>query len=492
MRIDVSPGQGSFVMATTAPALQPEDTPEAASTAPVVCVSLEGALLRTSGFHELLWAALRSRPLALLLLPYWLLRGIAFVEDRLASMAMPEPSRLPYRPELVAWLRAQQADGARLVLVRRGDRRLAEAVARELGFDAVVSLPSGELAGELQRRHGEGWVWVGSAGDSREIWSRAAAGVFIGSEQEAARAVGRKLELRATFPRGSTWRAWVKALRPHQWVKNALVFVPAMASHRFLEGEVLLATIGAAVAFSLAASSVYVLNDLLDLEADRHHPSKRRRPFAAGAVPLGAGLAMVPLLVASAMALGWFLPAGFLPVLGIYLLTTLAYSLGLKQVAIADVVVLAGLYTVRIFAGAEASEVPVSPWLLAFSMFVFLSLALLKRYSELRGLDESADRVRGRGYRPLDAAPVSSLGAAAGYAAVLVLALFVSSSDVRELYSHPERLWAICPLVLYWISRVWLLAHRGEVHDDPVVFALRDRVSHVVGVLLVVVMLAAR
>lgn len=277
-------------------------------------------------------------------------------------------------------------------------------------------------------------------------------------------------------------RAVLRALRPHQWSKNALVFLAPIGAHRVLEPEVLAGALASFAAFSLVASGLYVANDLHDLRADRHHPVKRRRPFAAGELPTRAGWLLIPLLLGGGLALSALLPRAFTVLLLGYVGATSAYSAGLKRAPVADVLLLAGLYTLRVFGGALATGVPVSEWLASFSMFLFLSLAFLKRGSELVAAEGDPP---GRGYRAGDREPVFAMGISSAFAAVLVLALYLSSPEVRRLYATPAWLWAMCPLVLYWVSRLWLLARRGEVTDDPLVSALRDRVTWVVGGLAV-------
>lgn len=272
--------------------------------------------------------------------------------------------------------------------------------------------------------------------------------------------------------------ALLRALRPHQWAKNALVFVPLVAAHRLADWPALLAAVLAFAAFSLCASAAYVVNDLLDLDADRAHPRKRHRPFASGALPVSVGRVLAPLLLAGGLVLGLRLPHAFLALLLAYVGLTLAYSLLLKRIAMADVVVLAGLYALRILAGGAAAGVAVSSWLLAFSMFLFFGLAMLKRYTELRPLAAAGGgRAGGRGYEAEDLPLVLAAGVASGYLAVLVLALYINSTASEALYRHHEALWLLLPVLLYWTSRAWLLAVRGRMHDDPVVFALTDRVS---------------
>jgi len=283
------------------------------------------------------------------------------------------------------------------------------------------------------------------------------------------------------------------ALRPYQWVKNSLLVVPMLLAHEVADLSLWVSVVVAVAAFSLCASSAYVVNDILDREADRGHPVKRHRPFAAGELPVGAGIVMAPLLLAAGVALGWLLlPRAFLITLAVYVVITLAYSVALKRFPIVDVLVLAGLYTLRILAGGAATEIPVSHWLLAFAVFFFLSLALLKRYAELRLLELSPGQsLAGRGYASEDLALLRTTGPSAGFISVLVLALYVTSPEVLALYTQPALLWIAGGLLLYWILRIWMKAHRGEVHDDPVLFAAKDQVSYLVGALTAATLVAA-
>lgn len=289
--------------------------------------------------------------------------------------------------------------------------------------------------------------------------------------------------------------ALLQSMRPHQWVKNLLVFVPLLAAHRYGDAASALQALLAWVAFTLAASGVYLFNDLADLADDRLHARKRLRPLAAGRLDARHARMMGPALLVAAFALSLgALPAGFTATLAAYFVLATGYSLRLKRVAILDVLALAALYTLRIIAGAAAVAVPLSFWLLAFSMFLFLSLAFLKRYAELRVAPaaEPQTRLRGRGYEVQDIALVSSLGCGAGYIAVLVLALYIQDARTAGLYATPTLIWLACPLMLYWISRAWLEAHRGRMHDDPLVFALKDPVSWVVAALFMLLFLLAR
>jgi 4-hydroxybenzoate polyprenyltransferase len=287
--------------------------------------------------------------------------------------------------------------------------------------------------------------------------------------------------------------ALVRALRVHQWVKNLLVFVPVVLDHKLFSTDSVAKSATAFAAFCCAASSAYILNDLLDLEADRRHPTKRHRPFAAGTLSPALGMVLVPILLGIAFAASLFtLPASFVELLAIYVVLTTAYSLYLKQVAVVDVLLLAGLYTLRVLAGIAAAQVRFSTWLLAFSMFLFLSLAFLKRFTEVSAMEGAAtEQVRRRGYIRGDREWLGSMGSASGYLSVLVLALYINSEQVMALYRTPLLLWLICPLLLFWTSRMWLLAHRGLIHDDPIVATVRDPASYVLGALVALVLYLA-
>ncbi len=287
--------------------------------------------------------------------------------------------------------------------------------------------------------------------------------------------------------------AIVRALRVHQWVKNLLVFVPVVLDHKLFAAETLAKSATAFLAFCCAASSAYILNDLLDLEADRRHPTKRFRPFAAGALSPATGMVLVPLLLGLAFGSSFaVLPAGFVTLLAVYVVLTTAYSLLLKRFAVVDVLLLAALYTLRVLAGIAAAQVRFSTWLLAFSMFLFLSLAFLKRFTEVSAMEGAAtEQVRRRGYLRGDREWLGSMGGASGYLSVLVLALYINSEQVVALYRAPLLLWLVCPLLLFWTSRMWLLAHRGRIHDDPIVATVRDPVSYVLGALVGLVLYLA-
>ncbi len=471
-------------------------------TEPVLTVDLDGTLLRTDTLVESVLTFALARPLDLLPMLAALGRGRAGFKTWLAERVELDVDALPQNIALIAWMKAERAHGRRLVLVTAADQRVAEAVATRIGlFDEVIASADGRnLKGEaksaaLLDRFGEaGFDYVGDSRADLPVWKGARRAIVVGGPGiiQAARTVA---EVERVFPIARiTPGTILRALRPHQWVKNLLIFLPLLAAHRIGDGAGLAAATTAFLAFGLTASAVYVLNDLLDLPADRRHPSKCQRPFAAGDLPLLWGAVLIPMLLLVATVLSLLvLPPAFSLVLAGYVVLTSAYSFWLKRRPILDVMTLAGLYTLRVIAGAAAVAIAPSFWLLAFSMFIFLSLALVKRYTELQGLLERGDlTATGRGWHVDDLPLVQSLGTAAGMACVLVLALYIDSAPAQRLYATPEALWFVCPLLLYWISRLWFKTHRGEMHDDPVVFALRDRMSLVIGVCTVGIVLLAK
>lgn len=284
----------------------------------------------------------------------------------------------------------------------------------------------------------------------------------------------------------------LRQLRVHQWVKNGLLAVPLVLAHRITDWPAVQDTLLAIVAFCCTASAVYILNDLRDLEADRQHPTKRHRPLASGALSSRFAVGLVPVLVVLAAAVAIACSHDILAILGVYAVVTTAYTVFLKRLVLVDVLVLSGLYVLRLIAGGIAGGVDVSPWLLMLSLFLFTSIAFVKRYTELLDLaDRNQEQVAGRGYRTQDADVILVLGAGLGLMSVLVLALYITSDEVQILYRHPFRLWAAVPVLMYWISWLWLVAHRGLMHVDPIVFMLRDRAGWFVVLALAAIVVAA-
>lgn len=464
----------------------------------VVSVDCDGTLVRTDLLHESVYGLLKTAPYLLFLIPFWLMKGKAYLKVKLASHVDLNVGLLPYNRELIEYLRGRAEQGHQIVLATASPRLYAEAVAEHLGIFDRVEATSEEvnLAGKAKARRlielfGErGFDYAGNGRHDVHVWKYARSAITVNAKPRTVKHAQALSPVIASFesPRRHL-RDWLSAIRLHQWLKNLLLVVPLVTSHSFFYFDSVMLSILGFLAFSFCASSVYVLNDLLDLEVDRQHPRKRNRAFASGAISVLVGTVLIPSLLLLSILCALFLPASFGVVLATYFVLTLIYSLSFKRRPIFDVLTLAVLYTIRIIAGAVAIGVSLSFWLLAFSMFLFLSLAMVKRYSETSLLTDSHKvQLAGRGYTNDDRMLLMNVGVASGFAAVLVMALYVNSPDVNDLYSSPQILWLILPPLLFWITRVWMIANRGEMHDDPVVFAVTDRASLVIAFLVALVM----
>lgn len=461
--------------------------------APPLVVDLDGTLVLTDMLHESALALARGNPLGALGIPFLLLRGKAGLKRALAKDYDSRPEFLPYNEPFVAWLREQRTAGRRLVLCTASDERIATAIASRLGlFDEVLAsdgetnLGDAAKAWDLCRRYGErGFDYAGNARADLPVWACARTAVVVNAPQSLVEAASGLCPVERHFPAQKPGLGvYLRMLRVHQWLKNLLLIVPLAAAHRLGQALAWPPLILGILSFCLCASAVYLANDLLDLESDRRHPRKRLRALACGQVGILRAVAFAPLLLAGGVALGAFVGPGFLRWLAGYFLLTCAYSLFLKRMVLVDCLTLAVLYTLRIVAGGAATGTPLTFWLLAFSIFLFLSLGFVKRYAELDAQPPEADgAVHGRGYYKTDAAFVQVLGLGSGYAAVLVLALYLNTAAVARLYRTPECVWAVVPVLLFWISWMWFKAHRGEMHDDPLVFAVKDKASLLAGLL---------
>ena len=468
-------------------------------------VDLDGTLIATDLLYEGIAAIAARRPLELLKLPYWISQGRAQFKQKVASEGGADADYLPYRSQVVDFLTEQRKAGVSLVLATASPQELAESVSEHLQlFDAVLAsdgernLKAEQKCEAIQSYCRErGFSKFAYLGDSRadlEVWKHASKCYIVGSASPSLIRQLRTMnaETEVIGSRSQTIGAVWRVLRPHQWIKNILLFVPIIVSIPQNWSLVYLG-FAAFVAFSLCASSVYVFNDMIDLRADRRHRRKRRRPFASGELPLEYGpvLGLCAFLSGFAVAL-LFLNQIFLLLLMVYFASTTLYSIWWKRKMLVDVFVLSGLYTIRLFAGGVAVGIPVSEWLLTFSVFLFSSLAFLKRYAELlhHFTSKVTHQERRRGYLPGDLTLVESMGVTSGYLSVLVLALYIHSPEIRPLYSRSWPMWIVCGILLYWISRMWMKARRGSLTDDPIVFAVKDRISliagGVVGVLLMI------
>jgi 4-hydroxybenzoate polyprenyltransferase len=449
-------------------------------------VDVDGTLIKTDFLFEALLQVAARHPLELWRLPLWLLKGKAGFKAALAEFGDPGTQSVPLREETVALIDAAREVGRPIYLASASDRRFVEALAERLGCitgvfasDETVNLSGKAKAERLIDEFGAGgFDYVADADVDFHVWrsARKVLALTHGSafERRLLKAFPHAEIVARPRPR---LHDYIRALRPHQWAKNGLVFLPLVAGHSF-DAPSLAATTLAFMCFCMAASSAYLINDLLDLPSDRDHPRKRMRPFAAGNVALHHGIALAAALVAGAIAVAFMLPARYLAVLCVYWVATLAYSTVLKRKIVLDVVTLGGLYTLRVLAGVAALQTMYSQWLLMFCLFLFLALAIVKRCAELIAREnEGKGAPPGRGYRFEDLRTLFAFGAAAGYGAVFVVTLYLASPEVRALYDEPNRLWLLCPILLYWITRVFMIANRGELHDDPLVFALTDRAS---------------
>lgn len=468
-----------------------------------IVVDLDGTLIKTDMLFESANQFITENPLRFWQPLLWLMRGRPYLKEQLAKRYHLDPATLPYNEEVLTWLRHEADKGTPIYLATASNQVIANAVASHLNLftgvfasEGNVNLKASRKRDRLIAEFGEKqFDYVGNEGDDLVVWEKSSnAHVVSNSSALLAKVDGIGNKGKVIDPQKGSFATLLKAMRLHQWVKNLLVFVPFLGAHQIGNTVALIEAILAFIAFGLCASSVYLLNDLVDIENDRQHARKKARPFAAGKLSLLIGWLLWPALTMSAFVLAWLmLPLAFTGVLLVYFAVTLAYSFALKRYAILDVLILAGLYTIRIVAGAVATGIPLSFWLLTFSMFIFLSLAFMKRYSELKSVKQEGQegKLPGRGYAADDLEAVSAMGVVSGYLSILVLALYIQDSYTAVLYRTPQIIWLACPLMLYWISRTWLITHRGAMNDDPVLFAIKDRVSHLVAFCFVLIFILA-
>jgi len=472
-------------------------------SSPVIVVDLDGTLTSVDTLHETVLQLHRTSPQAAIGLVQALRQGKAAFKRHVAQSLSLDGALLPLRQDLLEWLTEQHDLGRRIALVSAADQAFVDAVAAHLPFPVDAAIGSDGLAnlsGEaklarIREMVGDNFIYAGDAAVDLPIWRASQGAILVGRGTRFEKRLG-DVPVVGRFPQAGSGalRAWLRALRLYQWPKNLLVFLPVLLAGPMAGigdwGEAVLAFL----MLSVLASAGYLINDLLDLAADRQHPTKRNRPFASGALPVAHGLAAVPGLLLVAVLLGLFLPAASLLVGFVYLCGTLAYSFFLKKVPMLDAIVLACLFTLRIVAGIVLMTLPWSFWLLTFSIFFFLSLALLKRFTELREVSQSPDReLRRRGYIIDDLTLLLSMGSSSGIAACVIFVMYLMEEQFsRSIYATPEWLWVILVLLLYWLGRVWQLAVRGHMNEDPLLFALRDRVSHLIGLGAIVFILLAR
>ena len=483
------------------------------STSVPLCVDLDGTLVKSDTLIDSTLLLARKHPAALLQIPGWLRQGKAALKQHITASVQLDVVHLPYNRELLQYLEQQHATGRAIYLATAADTALAQRIADHLGLFAGVLASDGatNLAGAnklaaFRERFGDQFCYIGNASPDISLL-RASFEPMVANPTSGLRSGLRSAGItpfRTFTERPPFGKVLLRTIRLHQWAKNVLIFLPLLLAHTFSPGRVA-ASLVAFLSFGLCASATYIINDLLDIEADRQHPRKRRRPFASGDLPALQGIYIVVLFFLAAFALAVLVPhvlAAITPAdalwrpnrfviwLAVYTVTTLAYSLRLKRATLVDVIVLSGLYTIRILAGSAATGVEVSTWLAGFSIFFFLSLAFVKRFAELESLRQRGGATpSGRGYHVSDIEQLRSFGSASAYASVVVFTLYISNLNAAELYHHSNRLWLLVPVLLLWLSRLWLLASRGELDEDPVVYAITDKRSLLLGVLVVAIVL---
>ncbi len=463
-------------------------------------VDLDGTLISTDLLVESAFARLGADPFAAVEIARAVGRGKTALKASLADQARLDVAHLPYNSAVLALIRSARAEGRPVYLASASNERYVREIAEHLDlFDgwfastAETNLSSAAKAKKLVDVFGtQGFDYIGNDRADLAVWAAARRSIAVDPSGSTRRnLLQRSPEAEVIKATGSRPRAWIKLLRVHQWAKNALVLVPLLTAQKFDLLSISQA-LGAFLAFSLTASAIYILNDLVDLDADRHHPSKKRRPLAAGTVPILQAIAAAPLMALAGIILAGAISPLFLVVLVGYVVLTTAYTFVLKRKMMIDIVVLAALYTIRVIGGGAAISVPISEWLLGFSMFIFTALALIKRYVELAArVDADLPDPSNRNYRKTDLDIVAALAAAAGFNAVTVFALYISSDNVRLLYRHPLALWLVCPILMYWLGRALMMAHRRFMDDDPIVFAIKDPNSLVSFGLIAIIMIAA-
>ena len=466
------------------------------------CVDLDDTLLKTDMLFESVLVLLKKNFFYIFLLPLWLISGRANLKRQIALRCEIDIVSLPYNNEFLEYLQNIHQKNTELILTTGSDIKFAQKIANHLKIFSEVIASDGKknISGKGKRDYllnkfgDKKFDYAGNSATDLCVWKHANQAIITNASPSViAKAKRLNDNCQILNAKSFSLKSWIQAIRVHQWVKNILLFVSLITAHKLSDSMCIYNSVKAFLAFSLCSSSVYIFNDLMDLHSDRSHPNKQHRPFANCSLPISSGMIAIPILLFAAIIISFTLPLKFLLLLFIYIILTAWYSVHLKQKVLIDVILLSSLYTLRILAGSLAIAVPTTAWLLAFSVFLFLSLALMKRYTELFSLKQNnEDIIKGRGYCSQDLEIIAAMGSASGYISVLVLALYIQNPRITILYNTSELLWFLCPLILYWISRMWVLAHRGKMIDDPIIFAIKDKISYTVGILsLFIIFLAS-
>ena len=466
-------------------------------------IDLDGTLVSTDTLWESCLLYLKGNPLQFWKLIIWLFHGKAYFKEQVSLNVNLNTELLPYNDEVMQYISNAKAMDGDVYLITAANQKIADSVSKSLkifaasvGSSSTINLRGKEKLQVIKDLIGENpFDYIGDSSADVVIWQKAHTAIISGDKQKLANLLKKDKDKIIILPGGRTslFKKWIKALRVHQWSKNMLLFLALFMSHRLLEMNLFFQVVIAFFSFSLSASAVYILNDLFDLEADRKHPSKKNRPFAAGYLSITNGVFAIPILLIISFVLAIsFLPNTFTIILIIYLLTTTSYSLYLKEQLFLDVIILGALYTLRVLAGGLAIGIEVSTWLLGFSMFFFLSLAFMKRYTDLMLIkNNNQEEIFGRGYSIMDLEIVQRTGITSGFASLLILVLYINSDQVVELYKQPALIWLTIPILLYWLMRMWLVAHRGNMTDDPIIFAIKDKSSYIMFLMIVIILFVA-
>lgn len=466
----------------------------------VLICDLDGTLIKTDMLFESLFILLKNNFFYIFIIPFWLLKGKQVLKNEINNRIKFSPENLPFNQDVIEFIKLNQARYSKIALVSASNQNIVKDIADHIGIfdeyygsDDKLNLKAGNKRKFLDEKYGKGnYSYIGDSKADIEVWNHSNEKYIVNNSlSKSLKSI--KFNSIIGNNKKSKIKLIIKEIRVYQWVKNLLIFIPALMAH-ITNFEIYLNLIYSFISFSLIASSVYVLNDLLDLEADRKHQRKKDRPFASGDLSLIYGFTLLPILIISSLFIAIkFLPFEFLIVLLIYYTLTSLYSFKLKRIVILDIITLALLYTIRIIAGGEAVSVEVTPWALAFSMFLFLSLALLKRYTELHSLKEIDElKASGRGYHVDDIEIVRSFGTSSALISILVFALYVNSEQIRLLYNKPNLMWIVAILLLFWIMRIWFLANRGKMTDDPIVFTGKDKLSWAIGGIISLIVIFAK
>ena len=456
-----------------------------------LCVDLDGTLIKLDTLHQAILLLIRRKPSTLFLLPQWIRKGRAFTKNEVARRQSLNVKNLPYNNKLLSYIKSEKNKGRTIILVTASNYRTAEAVSKHLGcFDEVLSSSKsmnlfGSVKRDILKEKYNTFDYVGDSISDLPIWAVSRKKILVNPSRKTLKKQSSDLLIVDKDP---VSQSIPKTLRVHQWIKNLLLFLPILLAHQLNTTFLITDAVFSFFSFSLAASAIYIINDLFDLEADQSHPRKKYRPFAAGNIQIIQGVFFSPLLLIGSIILSSFLPVSFLYIIFLYILLTSLYSVYFKQLFGWDVILLTILYNMRIIAGGSVTNTPISLWLLIFSILFFLALAIVKRCIELKELSSnyrSNSNQRGRGYKVTHYNLLCKIGVITSISSTIVLIGYLLSNKVVQLYQSPFYLWLIIPLVAFWFLRLWKRVTQGNLHDDPLVFAITDIQTYITGILTI-------